>query len=57
MAVKRVDTVLKIIRKEIQSKPENNIKPECSHLESFTQSSPASGKNKALQLGRDTFVV
>lgn len=46
MSVKRVNVVFKIIRKETQSKTENNIKPECSHLESLKQSSAvASGKN------------
>lgn len=58
MAVKGVDVVFKIIRKETQSKTENIIKPECSHLESLTQSSAAaSGKNKAPQFGKDTFVL
>lgn len=56
MAGKRVDTVLKIIKKETQIKTEN-IKPECSYLKSLTQSSStAPGKNEALQPGRDTSV-
>jgi len=58
MAVKRVDIVLKNTRKETQSKTESIIKPEFSHLESLTQiASPASGKTKAPQLGRDASVL
>lgn len=46
MAVKGVVAVFKIIRKETQSKTENIIKPECSHLESLTQSSAAASGKK-----------
>lgn len=46
MAVKGVVVVFKIIRKETQSKTENIIKPECSHLESLTQSSAAASGKK-----------